>query len=264
MQLNLTGRTASAAARALQISLAALLAALVCASTASAASVPVGGGKTQLSLAGGLTKALRREGVAIKPLGSAKLRGRALTLPVASGAFDPDAASGVLAHSGGLRLVSGRRSVALRGLRLNVSAKSLSAIVAGKRMRLAGLGGARLRSEGFDLRLTIKRLPLTQAAATALNRALGLARALRAGRSLGSANGLGEPSLVHIDFGSIALGGPDTTFSKLESLGAQIGIWGATQRWSAPGETTSCSRSSRPCSPLTHQPESSKAPKTTV
>lgn len=30
---------------------------------------------------------------------------------------------------------------------------------------------------------------------------------------------------------------PATTFSKLESLEAQIGIWGASERWAAPGET---------------------------
>jgi hypothetical protein len=192
--------------------------------------------RTPLALTRGLDKALSQEGVAIKPLGPAKLKGRKLILPVASGAFDPDAGSGTLALSGGLRLVSGRRGVALRRLRFDASTKSLRAIVAGKPMRLARLGGSKLERDGFDARLKAKRLPLTRAAAAALNRVLGLPKVLRAGRSLGSVNGLGEPSAVQIAFGQIAIGGPDTTFSKLESFDVQVGIWGATQRWSAAAE----------------------------
>jgi hypothetical protein len=198
--------------------------------------MPVGSGETQLSLARGFDKALSQEGVAIKPLGASKLRGLKLTLPVTSGAFDPDADSGTLAHSGGLKLVSGARSVALRNLELDASSKRLTATIAGKRVQLAGLGGTKLQLEGFEFRLKAKRLPLTQAAATVLNRALAQPNLLRGGRSLGSINGFGEPSSVQIDFGQIDLGGPDTAFSKLESLGVQMGIWGATQRWSAPGE----------------------------
>lgn len=222
--------------RALRTATAALLAVLAFASTAAGAGMPVGGGETQLSLARGFDKTLSQEGVAVKPLGAAKLHGRRLTLPVTSGSFDPDADSGILAHSGGLRLVSGTRSVALRNLELHASSERLTATIAGKRLQLAALSSAKLQLEGFEFRLKAKHLPLTQAAAAALNRALGVPGLLRGGRSLGSINGFGEPSSVPIDFGQIALGGPETAFSKLESLGVQMGIWGATQRWSAPGE----------------------------
>ncbi len=105
-----TGMAAFAAARTLTIATAALLlAALAYAPAAWGAGTPLGGGETRLALTRGLDKALRQEGVAIKPLGPAKLKGRVLTLPVASGAFDPDAGSGAFAHSGGLKLVSGGR-----------------------------------------------------------------------------------------------------------------------------------------------------------
>lgn len=216
--------------------LAVVLTVLALTSTAAAAGMPVGGGETQLSLARGLDRTLGREGVAIKPLGAAKLRGLKLTLPVTSGAFDPDAGSGSLTHSGGFKLVSGAKSVSLRNLTLDASGKKLTATVAGKRIQLAGLGGTKLQLEGFEFRLKAKRLSLTQAAAAVLNRGLGMPNLLRGGRSLGSINGFGEPSSVQIDFGQIALGGPDTAFSKLESLDVQMGIWGATQRWRAPGE----------------------------
>lgn len=237
MHRSSTGTAAFAAARAFQIAtLALLLTGLAQASTAWGAGVPLGGGETQLSLTRGLDKALRQEGVTIKPLGPAKLQGRELTLPVASGAFDPDAGSGTLAHSGGLRLVSGGKAVALRDLRLDAATKSLTAIVTGKRMRLARLGGAKLEREGFNVQLKAKRLPLTHAATATLNSVLGLPKVLRAGRSFGSVSALGEPSLVQTAFGRIALGGPDTMFSKLESLGGHIGLWGSSEKWAAPGE----------------------------
>jgi hypothetical protein len=225
------------AVRTLTIAIAALPVTLVCAPAAWGAAQPFAGGQTRLELNRGLDSALRQQGVAIKSLGPAQLKGRKLTLPVASGTFDRDAGSATFVQSGGLKLVSGRKAVALRGLMFDASTKGLSATVAGKRMRLAHLAGAKLEPDGFDARLKVKRLPLTRAAAAAVNRALGLGEALRPGSSLGSVNGLGEPSAVQIASGKISLGGPDTAFSKLESLQVQMGIWGASERWKAPGET---------------------------
>lgn len=221
----------------LTIATAALLGALVCTPSAWGAWQGLADGQTRLELSRGLHSVLRQEGVALKPLGPAKLNGRNLTLPLTSGAVDHDVDKATFVQSGGLRLVSGRKAVALRQLKLHASSKSLSAIVAGKRMRLARLGGVELDRNGFDARLEVKRLLLTGRAAAALNRVLDLAKVLRPGRSLGSVNGLGEPSTVPISFGSFSMGGPDTVFSKLELLGGQMGIWGASERWGAPGET---------------------------
>jgi hypothetical protein len=221
----------------ISLAIAALLAALACAPAAWGAEQPFAGGQTRVELNRGLDRGLRQEGVAIKSLGPAQLKGRKLTLPVASGTFDRDAGSATFMQSGGLKLVFGGKAVALRGLTFDVAGKGLSATVAGKRMRLAQLAGAKLEPVGFDTRLKVKRLPLTHAAAAAMNRALGLEEVLRPGSSLGSVNGLGEPSAVQIASGKISIGGPDTVFSKLESLQVQMGIWGASERWQAPGET---------------------------
>jgi len=215
---------------------AALVTILAFSPAARAAGIPLAGGETQLQLNGALEKTLRKAGVTVKPLGPAKLKGHKLTLPVKSGDFDPGAGKGSFAQSGGLKLVAGGRSVALRQLRLDAGAKTLSATVAGKRIALARLAGAKLEHDGFDARLRAKRLPLSGAAAATLNRALGLPGLLRTGGSLGSVNALGEASEVEIQFGSISIGGPDTAFSKLESLKVQMGIWGGSERWSAPGE----------------------------
>ncbi|HEX6667764.1 MAG TPA: hypothetical protein VF081_14355 [Solirubrobacterales bacterium] len=213
-----------------------LLVAMACAPSAWGAGIQVSQGETQVRLSPGLDKALRQDGVKVKPLPPASLKGRNLTLPVAAGPFDADGDTDNLAHLGGLKLSFGKQSIALRRLSFDASTKSLFATVAGRQLRLARVVGGSLEREGFDARLKAKRMPLTGTAAAALNKALGLPQALRAGNSLGSASGLGEATLVDIDFGTIALGGPDTVFSKLESLKVQMGIWGATGRWTAPGE----------------------------
>jgi hypothetical protein len=219
------------------IATAALLGALACAPAAGATTGPLAEGQTRLELNRGLNAALRQEGVTVKPLGRTELKGRRLTLPVVSGSFDWEADRAVLVQSGGLRLVSGRRAVSLRRLAFNASGKSLNATVGGKRMRLAELGGAEVERAGFDTRLVAKRLHLTRSAAAALNRVLGLPKVLRAGRSLGSVNSLGEVSSVQIEWGTISIGGPDTAFSKLESREVRMGLWGGSEKWAAPNET---------------------------
>lgn len=222
--------------RASLIAVALLLVALVCAPATWGAAIPLSGGEAKLVLDRGLGKELRQEGVAVKALGPAKLRGRNLLLPVASGSFDPAAGSGTLAQAGGLKLNAGGKGAALRKLSLDSTRKRLSATVAGKRIALAQLGSAKLERDGFDARLKAKRLNLTGAGARAINRLLGLPGLLKKGRSLGSIDALGIATSVPISFGQIAIGGPETTFSKLESINAEIGTWGATQSWRAPGE----------------------------
>lgn len=233
MDRNLTQAAARAAFAVL--ALATLALPLVHVPTAGAASVPIGGGETRVAFAPGFDKALRKEGVAVESLGPAALKGRRLTLPVVSGSYDAGAERAVFLHGGGFGFAVGGKAVALRRLRLD-AAGSLIATVAGKRMRLAELGGAKLEREGFDARLAVKRLLLTGAAAATLNRVLDLPQVFRAGRSLGSIDALAEPSEVEIGFGTISIGGPDTAFSRLESLNGRLGLWGATQRWSAPNE----------------------------
>jgi hypothetical protein len=209
----------------------ALLAALLCAPAASGAAQPLAGGETLLTLGSSFDSALRQAGARARAVKPAKLAGRKLTAPVPSGSFDVAAGDGRFELSGGLELLDGRRTLVLRKIRLDAAGKRLSAIIAGKRVQLARLGGAKLTKEGFGARLKVPRLPLTRAGAAALNRFLALPEVLRAGRSLGSVNVFGEPSSVDIAFGSFALGGPETTFSKLASLDVQMGIWGGSESW---------------------------------
>jgi len=214
---------------------ALLLAVLVSAPAAWGAGIPLSGGEAKLVFDRGFDKELRHEGVTVKALGPAKLKGRNLTLPVRLGTFEPTG-NVVMSQSGGFRLTAGGKGVALRQLNLNSEKNRLSATLAGKRIALAELGGAKFTRNGFDARLEVKRLSLTRPGANALNRLLGLPGLLKKGRSLGSIDALGIATSVPISFGQIAIGGPETAFSKLESIKVQMGIWGSTGSWRAPGE----------------------------
>ncbi len=103
---------------------AALAAALVSVPAAAAATVPLSAGETKLTLTAGVEKTLRREGVLVKPLGPAKLKGRRLTLPLGSGSFDPAAGVATFACRGGFEFVAGKRVAAVRGLKLDTSSEA--------------------------------------------------------------------------------------------------------------------------------------------
>lgn len=216
--------------RAISLTLA-LLAALLCAPAASGATRTVTGGDALVTLSASFDGTLRQADARVKAVKPAKLAGRKLTAPVSSGSFDLATGHGTFELSGGLKLLDGRRTLVLRRIRLDAAGKRLSAIVAGKRVQLARLAGAELTEEGFGARLKAPRLPLTRAGAAALDRVLALPEALRAGRSIGSVNVVVEPSSVDIAFGTIAIGGPDSTFTKLASIGVDTGLWGGNEAW---------------------------------
>lgn len=215
---------------------ATVLAVLACAPAASGAQL-LAGGETRVQLNRGLVGDLRAEGVAIRAVSLAKLKGRRLTLPVSGGTQDEGDGTATLVHGGELWLTSGRKTVVVRRFILDGATRSLTAKVSNRRVRLAALAGAEVERDGFDARVRAKRLLLTRAGAAALNRGLGLPTVLRAGRSLGSVNGLGKATTVEIASGSFGIGGSGTAFAKLESLEVQLGIWGASERWATPGDT---------------------------
>ena len=201
------------------------------------ARVVVSGGKATLTLDRGLVRQLGRQGVRVTPIRPATAKGRQIGLPVTAGATNGDAGRGALTVSGGFAFRSGARAVRIGGVLLNTGKGQSSARIAGTTRILAKHGKLESSSAGFGTRIHIRVLKLTGGTASALNRRLGLRDVFRPGRRLGSLVAVATPESVPIDFGKIAIGGPDTTFSKLESLDVQMGIWGASERWVAPGET---------------------------
>jgi hypothetical protein len=216
--------------------LAAFASALAWAPLAGGAAAPVAEGRTTLQLNAGLYRQLRNDDVRLVELKGAKARGRTVTLPVDGGELDSQETSVDVAHEGGFKLIAGRRVATVRKLSLDTAAARLSGRIDGKRLEIASLIGLDTEHEGFGVEVDLNGLRLTGKAALALNRALGLHRVFKRGNSLGILSSVVQPEIVTIPNGTISMGGPGTAFSKLESLDVQMGLWGGSERWSAPGE----------------------------
>lgn len=201
------------------------------------ARVVISGGEARLTLDRGLTRELRREGVDVAGIGAGTASGRLITLPVVAGATNGAAGLGALTAAGGFSFDSGSRAARIGDILINTGKGQSTARIAGTHRILAKHGALQASPAGFGTRIRISDLRLTAGTAAALNRKLGLPEVFRPGQRLGSLTVVAIPESVQIAFGKIAIGGPETTFSKLESLGVQMGIWGASERWSAPGET---------------------------
>jgi len=201
------------------------------------ARVVISDGEARLALDPSLVRDLRREGVEAAGIEPGTAKGRAIELPVVAGATNGSPGRGALTVAGGFSFQGGGRVARFTDLLLNTGKGQSTAKIAGKRRILARHGALESSPEGFGARIRIRHLRLTGGTAAALNRKLGLEGVFQAGRRLGSLAIVAIPATVPIAFGSIAIGGPETTFSKLESRQVQMGIWGASERWTAPGET---------------------------
>jgi hypothetical protein len=201
------------------------------------ARVVISGGEARLTLDRGLTRELQRHSVAIRGIGVATARGRRITLPVLAGATNGAVGRGAVTAGGGISFESRARAARIGDILLNTGRGQSTARIAGTHRILAKHGALRTSPAGFGTRIRISDLSLTRGTAAALNRKLSLPGVFRPGQRLGSLAIVAIPQSVQIEFGKIAIGGPETTFAKLESLGVQIGIWGASEKWAAPGET---------------------------
>lgn len=195
------------------------------------ARVVISGGETRLALDPGLIRDLRREGVKTTGVEPGTANGRVVELPVVAGATNGDPGRGALTVAGGFSFRGGGRVARFAELLLNTGKGQSTAKIAGERRILARHGALQSSPDGFGTRIRIRHLRLTGGTAAALNRRLGLNEVFRRGRRLGSLTIVAIPATVPIAFGSIAIGGRETTFSKLESLKAQIGLWGGAEGW---------------------------------
>lgn len=216
---------------------ATVLAILAAALPATAnARVVISGGEARLTLDRGLTRELRREGVDVAGIGAGTASGRLITLPVVAGATNGAAGRGALTVAGGFSFDSGTRAARVGDILLNTGKGQSTARIAGTHRILAKHGALQASPAGFGTRIRISDLSLTAGTAAALNRKLGLPGVFRHGQRLGSLTIVAIPESVQIEFGKIALGGdPETAFSKLESLGVEMGLWGGSERWGENG-----------------------------
>lgn len=149
---------------------AALVAMLVIVPLASAASSPIASGTTTLTLNNAFLKKAKQAGIKITAVKPAKVKGSKATFKVSGGEIEVTTGSGSIAHSGGLKVKWGKKSVTLKSLTVSTSGKSLSAKVGGKTVKIATLAGTSTARLGFGDSVTAKKIKLTAAGAKALNK----------------------------------------------------------------------------------------------
>jgi hypothetical protein len=148
---------------------AALLAMLVVVPFASAASNPISGGTTTLTINKGVLKSAKKAGIKITAVKPSKIKGNKATFAVTGGEIAATTSAGTVTHSGGLKIAWGKKSVTLKGFTVDTTKKSLSAKIGGKTIKVATLAGVSSTRLGFGNSITAKKVKLTSAGANALN-----------------------------------------------------------------------------------------------
>jgi hypothetical protein len=151
----------------------ALIAMLAIASVASAATPnPISSGTTTLTINAKLLKSAKQAGIKITAVKPAKIKGSKATFAVTGGEIEATTGAGTITHSGGLKIVWGKKSVTLKSFTVSTSGKSLSAKIGGKTVKVASLAGVSATRLGFGNGITAKKVKLTSAGANALNKKL--------------------------------------------------------------------------------------------
>lgn len=179
------------------ISAAALCALLAFASFASAAADPVASGSATITLKSGFVKSLKKKGVKISKIGSAKVKGNKLTFKVTGGELDPTTGQGTLNLGGGIKFKHGKKSAPVKGLVLDTTKKGLFGKVAGKKVKITTVGGYTFTRAGFGVSLVVKKMKLTNTAAKKLNKKLGT-NAFKGNKLVASAVAEEQPATVTI------------------------------------------------------------------
>ena len=199
---------------------AALLGLLLTLGPTTAAADTVSGGSVRLGLGPDLSGTLRGAGVELSPLGSARLKGRSLVLPVAGGELE--VGKGRLTVRGGLRLAAGRRSVALRDVVFDTASGAMFADLGGGRVRVAVARRPRVERDGFGFEATLGKLVLTGNGARVLSSGLGLPGLVRAADVVGTAIAGIRFEQVTVTYGTAYLTLEDPFLAKLRGLGVEV------------------------------------------
>lgn len=223
---------------------AALTAFLALAPLASAASDPVASGTTSILMKKGFIKTLKKNGVKLQKVSPGTLSGRTLAatigLPVKEGEIDPTTGAATLTHQGGFKFKHGKKKAAVTEAVITTSNSSMTAKVAGKKMKFASVVGYTFTRNGFGVNFSATKLKLTSKAAKQLNKKLGFTakkkskknkRAsaskkakppFKANQVLGNASGETQPKTVTVTSGSATLTTSLQTVTKLAKDNVEI------------------------------------------
>jgi hypothetical protein len=180
--------------------LAAAIALLAFASSASAARDPISSGTTDLHMKNGFLRKLANLGVTVQPLGVSTVSGKKIGLSVRDGMLDPTDAKGFLETRGGFKLELGGRGVPVTQVVVNSASMSVSAKIAKARMQLGVLTPPTFSREGFGANFKAVKLSLTEKATRRISNRLGLrgSKRLNPGRALSNLYSTAQPETVTV------------------------------------------------------------------
>lgn len=216
----------------------ALIALLAFAPFASAAADPVGSGTTTVTLNGGWTNYLKTFGIKIQKIGNTKLKGKKATFKNTGGSVDPTNGQGEVTLGGGLQFKAGKNKAKVNGLVLNTKKKALFGKVNGKKVKVATVAGWSQTRNGFGVNLKVKKLKLTNAAATQLNKKTGYAKGkpkpFLKNKLIGKGSSEVQPATVTVLPGGLMnLATNPATIGKLKEVGVSIPVTAPTTEPSA-------------------------------
>lgn len=216
-------RRSPARHRTVVAALAAAAALPILAAPAAAAPDRVAGGTATVDLSAAFRQGLAGKGVRLRGIEPATLGSGRMAFAVRGGELDPTTGRGTISLGiGGLQLRRGRKAAAVRSLVIDTRRGEVSANVAGRKLKLASIGGWSDTREGFGVDLAIRRLRLSGPAAARLNRRLGLP-AFAGGRALGSALVETHPSAVSVlPSGTMSLAASEASLAKLAQAGVAV------------------------------------------
>lgn len=184
---------------------------------------PIAGGETKVSLDPELRSKLSKEEVRVSGIVPTAVKGAAVTLAAEGSEIDFVRGYGLVTHAGGIRFGARRRSVTLREIALDTSTinKSLRGKFRKRGLRIAQVKGVSYSRDGFGGRIQARKLVLTQAAASLLNRRLQLPGFFEGGLVLGALTSSFQPAELEVVSGSLMLVLDPNTDFELGKIGVE-------------------------------------------
>lgn len=193
------------------VAMVAILGAVAAPPTANATYDPLGSGTTKLTLDKRFTAFLARDGVKLKTNGAVRT-GKAVTLEIVGGNFDPTLGKGEIDNEGSLIFENSRKRVPLRDLVVKTKHSPLIAKVGGSQLKVASSARLSSRRAGFGSDFEARQLKLTGKVATRLNKKLRPSVPFVEGQPLGTLRSQPQPQLVTILATNKATYAPDSDF----------------------------------------------------
>lgn len=195
---------------------------------AAASAAKLGGGATTLALDPDAAAALDSFGIAVAPTGAAEAGDDGIAFPITGG--NQTGASGVIRHSGGLRLAKGTRKVTLSDFRVVLRDRPFVQVRVGKGKLKAftlDLDAAEIDDSGIGTTISGVGLELSRQGARALN-GVFRTRAFETGLRIGGVTVASTPAFVNLVGGRTDLALDEGAADALASLGISVAGVGPT------------------------------------